>query len=261
MEVWAREDARPLRRTMTANCVITGGLPVAALGGLALWFAVEHQAHLRLAEEHRGLEQQLNRMAGLMARNAELSNALVQARSSPPVPQEDARELLRLRGEAGVLRQQCRELEAARNDNHQAHAAFARRTQGQASATAAAGATADYWPRDSWTYPGFSSPDAALQSCIWAANNGDVKVLLAGATGDVRNSMDNDFAGKPGEEASIRAMDEVMGLKSVRVLSREPQGNDTVVLAAEFEDRNETHTSKLLIKKVGNEWKLSGVVQ
>jgi hypothetical protein len=38
-------------------------------------------------------------------------------------------------------------------------------------------ATADYWPRDSWAFAGYASPDAALRSCFWAANTGDVKTF------------------------------------------------------------------------------------
>jgi hypothetical protein len=56
-------------------------------------------------------------------------------------------------------------------------------------------------------------------------------------------------------------MDAVIGLQSVRVLNSEAQDDNTVVLSAEFEDRTETHTTKLLLKKIGDDWKLSGAVQ
>jgi hypothetical protein len=46
--------------------------------------------------------------------------------------------------------------------------------------------------------------------------------------------------------------------KSVRILSHELHVDGTVVLTAAFEDRTETQTDKLVMKKVGNEWKLSG---
>lgn len=73
--------------------------------------------------------------------------------------------------------------------------------------------------------------------------------------------MEEQFGGKSETEASIRAMDEVLSLKSVRVLNREVQGADTAVLAAVFEVRNETNTEKLVMKKIGNEWKVSGPPQ
>ena len=124
-----------------------------------------------------------------------------------------------------------------------------------------AAASADYWPRDSWAFTGYASPDAALQTSLWAANNGDLKALLASVTGDVQKKMEEDFGGKSETEASIRAMDEVSNLKSVRVLDREVQGDDTVVLSAEFVDGTDSHTGKLVMKKIGNDWKLSGLPQ
>ena len=82
--------------------------------------------------------------------------------------------------------------------------------------------------------------------------------MLASTTGDARKEMEQEFGGKPETEASIRLMDDAAGLKSVRVLNREVQSDDTVVLTAAFEDRTDTQTSKLLMKKIGNEWKVSG---
>jgi hypothetical protein len=240
---------------MKANSVITSGVCVAALIGLAIWLAVEHQARLRLGEEHKALEQQLKQMAGLIAENAQLSNVLARANGAQSLPDDESRELLRLRGEVGVLRQQSQELETVRKENRQARAAL------ESSLKTQSAATADYWPRDSWAFTGYASPDAALQTSLWAANNGDLKALLASATGEVRKQMEEELGGKSESEASIRAMDQVVSLKSVRVLNREVQADDTVVVTAAFEDRTDTHTEKLLMKKIGNDWKLAGPAQ
>ena len=236
---------------MKTNSVITSGACVAAVIGLAIWLAVEHQARLKLGEEHKALEQQLKQMAGLVAENAQLSNLVAQANSAPSLSDDQSRELLRLRGEAGLLRQQSQELETTRKENRQARAAL------ESSLKNPSAATADYWPRDSWAFAGYASPDAVLQTSLWAANNGDLKALLASATGEVRKQMEEDLGGKPESEATIRAMDEVMNIKSVRVLNREVQAYDTVVVTATFEDRTDTHTERLLVKKIGNDWELS----
>jgi hypothetical protein len=70
--------------------------------------------------------------------------------------------------------------------------------------------------------------------------------------------VEKDLDGKSESEATVRAMDEVARLKSVRVVNREVQADDTVVLTAAFEEGTDTHTTKLLMKKIGNEWKISG---
>jgi hypothetical protein len=246
---------------MRANSLVTSVLSLAAVVGLALWLAVEDQTRLKLGEEHKTLEQQVGQMAGLIAENDRLSNLVAQANRSQSLPDDQLRELLRLRGEAGVLRQQSKEFEAVRNENRQAHAALESSLKGRGTGAAGGAATADYWPRDSWAFAGYASPDAALQTSLWAANNGDLKALLASTTGEVQKKMEEDFGGKSEDEASIRAMDEVSNLKSVRVLDREVQGDDTVVLSAEFVEGTDTHTGKLVMKKIGNDWKLSGLPQ
>ena len=125
---------------MTAKGVILGVLCAAALVGVAIWLAVEHQARLRLAEENTVLRQQFDQMAGLAVENQRLSNLVAQARSPRSPPDDRLKELLRLRGEVGVLRQQAKELETLREENRQARAA---RESGLKTQTAGPAATTD----------------------------------------------------------------------------------------------------------------------
>lgn len=232
---------------MRVNSVITSILSVAAVVGLAGWLAVEHQARLRLGEEHKALEAQADQMKGLIAENEQLSNLVAQANRPQSLPDDQSLELLRLRGEAGILRRQTRELEAVRNENLQARAG-------------GAAPTAGYWPRASWAFAGYASPDAALQSYLWAVNNGDLKALRASATSEGRKRLDEEFGGKSETEVSISARNTFTNLKSVRVLNREVRADDAVVLTAAFEDRTNTQTVKLLMMKIGSDWKLSSPV-
>ena len=143
-----------------------------AAAGVMIWLAVEHQAGLRLGQDNRALRQQLGQLAGLVAENERLSNLVAQASHSPSLPNDQLKELLRLRGEVGVLRQQSKELETLREENRQARTALESSPKPQSTSPAGGAATADYWPRDSWTFAGYASPDAALQSFVWAASKG-----------------------------------------------------------------------------------------
>jgi len=244
--------------TMKAKSVILSVLWAMALAGVTIWLAVEHQSRLRLGEANTALRQQLDPMAGLIAEHERLSNLLTQANGSQSLPDERLKELLRLRGEVGVLRQQGKEVETLRQENHQARAALESSLKTRNTGAPRAAATADYWPRDSWAFAGYASPDAALQTSVWAASKGDLKALLGSATGELQKQVGKDLDGKSESEATVRAMDEVARLKSVRVLNREVQADDTIVLTAAFEEGTDTHTTKLLMKKIGNEWKISG---
>ena len=230
--------------------IACGGIILAS----GLWLAVEHQSRLRVDREHKALAQQVEQMSQLLAKNLELINLPGTATQSRPAPDEQSLELLRLRGQVGVLRAQCKELEDVRSENRAAHAVLQNKGTNNV-------ATADYWPRDSWSFSGYGSPDAALQTSLWAANNGDLKAMLASTTGDLHKIMEADLAGKSPEEASIKAMDEVINFKSIRVLNRETQTDDTAVLTVAIEDKTQTETVKMLMKKVGNEWKIAGPAQ
>src|SRR5437867_11673643 len=126
---------------------LTSVAGIAAVVGLTVWVAVEHQRRVGLSREHQALEQQLEEMARLIASNEQVSNLLAQATSPPSLTDDRSRELLRLRGQVGVLRRQSRELETVREENRQARAALESSLKGQNTAKAAA--TADYWPQES----------------------------------------------------------------------------------------------------------------
>jgi hypothetical protein len=230
---------------------------IAVVGG-AIWVLMGHQLQVRLAQENGALRQELRQTASLAAENERLSNLVFQSRSTQSLPEPQMRELLRLRGEVGVLRQQSAELDTLREENRQARAAMAKSLEAQSVVPAGAAATADYWPRGSWAYAGYGSPEAALQSSFWAANQGDLKTFMGGITGETLEKVENDFEGKFEGEIAAMTKAEVGRLKSVRVRSREAQADDTVVLTVEFEEENQVVTEKLLMKRIGNEWKLSG---
>jgi RNA polymerase sigma factor (sigma-70 family) len=79
------------------------GLGAIVIGGLAITVANQHQTENKMREENQALRVQL---AGLAADTESLSNRLVQVSAASPPVDDKFRELLRLRGEVGMLRQQ-----------------------------------------------------------------------------------------------------------------------------------------------------------
>ena len=226
--------------------------------GVAIWMVMEHQARLRLRDENKTLRQQLAQMASLSAENERLANLVSRVTHSRTGSDDQLRELLRLRGEVGVLREQSKELDILRNQSRQPRTSLDSSLKAQSAAPAEAVANADYWPRDSWAFAGYATPDAALQSSFWAANKGDVKTFLGGIEGEIMQKVQRDAEGRSEDEMSAKTIAEVASLKSVRILNREARAEDAVVLTAEFVEENGTQTNRLLMKKIGNDWKLSG---
>jgi len=77
------------------------------------------QRHVKLQRTSDSLQRQL---AQLQTENENLSNEVARARSAQAMSKEQLSELLRLRGEAGRLRQQAKELAASRTENQARHA-------------------------------------------------------------------------------------------------------------------------------------------
>ena len=99
-----------------------GILSALVVVGVVAPLIVQHQSVSRLREEHRLLQQQQGQRAQLAVENERLSNLLAQANSTQALSQAQFRELLRLRGEVGPLRQQSQELARLQEENRQLRA-------------------------------------------------------------------------------------------------------------------------------------------
>jgi hypothetical protein len=247
-----RTEATPAERRSIVP-VLVGAVVLISLG---MGLAGEHQNRLELGEERQMLQQHLERVTELVAGSQRQANLPAATNPFQSPVSDPASELLRLRAELSALRQLTNELEHARKENTEAHAAL---DHYLTNAAAPKVATADFWPRESWKSAGFATPDDAVRSSLWASDNGNVKALLDSTTGDFRQMLEKEYEGKSADEAAIRAMDEVSNLKSVQVINRDFQSDDTAVLTATFEDGDQTQTRKLILKKVGNEWKMAGM--
>jgi hypothetical protein len=85
---------------------IVGVVAIASLVVIGAYF------HARMREKDEALVERTDRIARLEAENERLSNLVVNAKADVLEPSEPSRDLLRLRGEVGVLRQQTNELSA-----------------------------------------------------------------------------------------------------------------------------------------------------
>jgi hypothetical protein len=234
-------------RSIKMKRVILSVLCAIAALGVSIWVAVGYQTRLRLEEENQGLRQQVDQMAELVAENERLSNLVAQASQSRSLPEGQLRELLRLRGEVAVLRQQGKAVESPPVENRQA-----------AAAPEPGDLVTNAWPKESWAFVGYGNPSDAVQSCLWAASKGDVKTFLRGLTGDAQKLAETILAGKSESEISAAVIAHFGGVRSFRVISSETQSEDTVVLTTASEEASGTVTKKPLLKKVGDEWKLAG---
>ena len=236
---------------MTTKNILVSVSAILAAAIVLLW-VTEHQSQIKLREENQALRQQVQELA---ARNEQLSNAMAQADSSQSLTKEQFGELLRLRGEAGRLRQENEELAKLREQNQQLRAAL---SAGQSFRISKLAPEAlDYWPKDSWAFAGHATPESALQSLLWSASKGDMKSVLASATGKFQKRLEDDLKQKSEAELAAEMVRETANLSSCRLLGKEYLPDDEVRLTL-WMDGDKTETNKFILKKVGNEWKLGG---
>jgi hypothetical protein len=154
---------------------LKAGFVGAGLITLAILFLLQHQAQEKLRVENAVLAQQLT---GLETDNESLSNRLAAAGDARSFSDKEHNELLKLRGEVGLLRRQTNEFGKVREENQQlqdGRAVVQISTQPQ-----------DAFPqdisKDSLKFAGYATPVAALQSAYWAASKGDLKAFFASVT-------------------------------------------------------------------------------
>jgi RNA polymerase sigma factor (sigma-70 family) len=99
------------------------------VAGAATAFVVQQQTQNKLRAENESLTQQL---AQLQTDNENFSNRVAEIGDAKSLSDDQFNELLKLRGEIGVLRQETNQLENLREENRQFHAQIAT-TQNQSS--------------------------------------------------------------------------------------------------------------------------------
>jgi len=213
---------------------------IAAAIGTPLF--IQHQRVLTLRQQNSSLLEQKEQLAALPEENQRLSNLLAQVRNFQ-APSNQDRDLLKLRGEVGVLRQQTNELRKLLAENQRLR--FRLATNDSAVPTA---------PKDSWAFVGYANPEAAFQSAFWSMNQGNSAALLnslapGGREFQKLQSLSSDAYLKKRKEQ----FDTVTAFK---ILDRELVSPDEAILTVYLDGAKQADRFRL--QRLDNEWKLDG---
>ncbi|MGO8699025.1 MAG: RNA polymerase sigma factor [Limisphaerales bacterium] len=203
--------------------------------GVATPMVMQYRAQAKLREENQLLRQQVDQLTPLGAENERLSKLIAEARQSKPPPSQPSRELLRLRGELGRLRQQNQDLAKLVADRQPSPAAFQ--------------------PSSTWADAGSATPEAAAGTFAWAIKSGNTdklaEVLMleadpastnaAAFVGDISKGLQPLFA----------------AIESSRLVFTENTAPDeeTLWFQSQFNDGH-TLFSPLTLKRIGDQWKV-----
>ena len=230
------------------------GLGAVAAAFLALFLVMEHGATKRLREESQALRQQLAQWGDRSQENHRLSNHLAQASASAALPEDQLRELLRLRGEAALLRRQQSEFEMAQVANPLLRAGSSNQETNVASQP-----SPDYLPKESLAYAGYENPDSAMRSGLWANTTLDGKTILAGFSPDRQEEWLKAHKTPEGVAAQIARCPvgaNMSKVKGFRILSKQTPSESEAYYTVYVEGLDITFKERYT--RIGSEWKFDG---
>lgn len=235
-------------------------LIVTAALAVSTWYnwrrAAEFQAD---SAKQRQQVQDLEAQAAASAKTTESSKA------SADKIREQTSELLRLRNELTQRRGDSKNSETLSTENQRLKAELQKLRSG-AGATPVQPANDDappsnqgIFPRDSWSFAGYGTPDAALISAIWAMKEGDPKTYLDSLTPQEQQRMAQTWQGKSETDVAEKHKGDVAGITGVRVLERQASSAGDMVINVYLDGVG--RAEKIRMQRQGNDWKFGGFIR
>jgi hypothetical protein len=238
-------------------CFVLAIVAASLILPLALW---GHARSISLQQGQR-LSALVKQITALDNENQRLSNTLGQVNEPDSA---NLAELLKLRGQIGLLRQNLVEATNLVTRNKRLAMAVANLPPTQNPAALPEGQTVlVHWQRDQLGFAGYASPAAALESTLWAMAQADTNTLVNSVTPEIRSKMLREEwyqHGTSAEELAASAhsiADSLQPANGFSVLGQRPVPPDQVVLEVFFD--GEGHTRKFAMKQVGAEWKFNAL--
>ncbi len=176
--------------------------------------------------------------------------------------QSEASDVARLRGEATQLRNAAKDAEKLRAENQQLKGEN-QKLRGAAVAAETAPAppapTAGTFPREAWKFAGYSSPENALISAIYAMQQGYTKEYFNSLTPDEQARMAKAWEGKTPEEIAAKHSSDTAAITGIQVLNQQAISAEEIQMNVHIGgvERDE----KLSVKRIGNDWKFNGFIR
>jgi RNA polymerase sigma factor (sigma-70 family) len=222
-------------KAITMTTIQKSLLTIAIVAGVATPIVMQHQTQIRLQEENQSLRLQAGQINRLQEENGRLSNLVAQAGQAKASPGKPSLELLRLRGEVGVLRRQNQELAQHLADQQPTTAVFE--------------------PSKDWKDAGNQTPETAASTFAWAIMAGNKNKLaeVVMIEPDPTGTNSAAFA----EEAAKGLQPLMAAIEASRLLFTDSSTPDEVTYW--YNNRlkdGHTMVSPLTLKRVGAAWKV-----
>lgn len=206
-----------------------------------------------LAVQTLRLRQTIAKNQKLEGQIAELHSVGAAANASPGAANssdgDDRTELLRLRNQVAQLR-------AATNELRGLPAGI----QHSPVSPRATRPGAEFVPRESWTFAGYATPEAAFQSMFFAMGQRDYNAFIDSLSPEEADRAAEQFADKTPEQITekwSRKTEKIMKITGYRVLDRDEISPEEIVLV--IYAGAEAGLLPMQMKKINDQWKFAGV--
>jgi hypothetical protein len=198
---------------------------IVALAIIAVLWGMQLEAHRRLREQTESSQQLLARLNQLEVDNLRLSNAVV--RANTPLSDVQLAELTQLRDEVRSLRLRTNDLQTLQADLRRLRAELSGAQNSIASNALPEVPPGDIYPRESWAFAGYDTPEAAVESVTWAISEGDEDTYLASLSPELRDEMESQLA--DGSFANTGPL-ELSNATGYRIVDRESLSENKIIV-------------------------------
>ena len=222
-------------------------LLIVAAGYLLRLAAVQRSTIARLGRELESLRVQLEA--------AEQARAILAQQPPPTLPEEQLRELLRLRGKAGLFRSQAEDLTQLQQENRRLRAALAS-TGSTGDAPTNAFAAGRPCALTDLAFAGYATPEAALESLLWSERETNLTAYMTSLLPD-QQSVEQARLQRQSEqgEGGLFFQDR-SAVTGFQFLDSNSVSVDEVALS--FVVRGREQLMKIVARRVGAEWRFYG---
>jgi hypothetical protein len=171
------------------------------------------------------------------------------------LPEEQLRELLRLRGKAGLFRSQTEELAQLQQENRRLRAALASAPSMADGATNAFAARAVV-PLTDLAFAGYATPEAALESLLWSERETNLTAYMTSLLPNQQSLEQARLQSQSEQGDGGLFFREPGGVTGFQFLDSQPITEDEVALTLFVKGREQV--MKVVAKRLGAEWKFYG---
>jgi hypothetical protein len=237
-------------------------LAVVVVVVLASVIALQYVSVAKLRLENGALRRQLEQLTQAQPAGDSATNS---AGNANDLSESQLAELLQLRGEATQLREQTNAIAAVSRENEaliaslkEKNSSAARSSEQRSKKSAEDALPQDIHPKESWGYRGYGSPEATVESMLWAASHGDKAGFMAGFPPELQEKFAKDF-----QDKDLAAEVKKNEIQEFRVLDRQTVSDDEMVLTVYMarqgnENANgSSSTEDTHFKKIDGQWRVS----